>query len=286
MAGSGYKLEADTSRKNRDLGFLLSELRQTLASRLHALDLLWTDLSWDLFVHVFTETDRLFHFYMDAVLHDTHPHHMECMRFLADWDAAIGIFLDKYDALPEPKRLMVLADHGFTEIKTEICLNTWLKHQGLLSLTGQPSGGWDSTVISPDTMAFALDPGRIYVHMRDRFSRGRVTAAEKETLLDTIRNGLEHLTWNGEQVMEHIYTAEDLYPGATPSQLPDLICRARPGFDLKAKFDRNEVFGLHGRTGTHTVEGAIFLDTDGSRPERMRDTGRTILDHFNLKDEQ
>ena len=282
LAKAGYKLEADTSRKNLDVDFLLGELRETLASRLRALDLLWADLSWDLFVHVFTETDRLFHFYMDAVLHDSHPHHLECMRFLADWDAAIGIFLDKYDALPEPKRLMVLADHGFKELKTEVCVNTWLKQQGLLSLSGPPANGWDVTVIGPSTKAFALDPGRIYVHSQGRFARGSVTDAEKPALVETIRSGLMALTWNGERVMEHIYTADELYPGAPEEQRPDLVCEARPGFDLKAKFDRQEVFGLHGRTGTHTADGAIFLDTTGFRPQRMRDTGRSLLEYFNL----
>ena len=85
-----YKLEADTNMGRRDLDYLLSELRNTLASRLGALDMLWPDLGWDLFVHVFTETDRLFHFFMDAMLHSDNPDHMACMRFLADWDHAIG----------------------------------------------------------------------------------------------------------------------------------------------------------------------------------------------------
>ena len=282
LAQAGYKLEADTSRKNRDVDFLLAELRRTLASRLHALDLLWTDLSWDLFVHVFTETDRLFHFFMDAVLHDSHPRHLECMRFLADWDAAIGVFLDKYDALPEPKRLMVLADHGFTELKTEVCVNTWLKQRGLLALSGPPTNGWDATGIDPSAKAFALDPGRIYVHTQGRFARGTVTEAEKPALVKAIRSGLMALTWNQERVMEHIYTADELYPDAPEDQRPDLVCEARPGFDLKAKFDRQEVFGLHGRTGTHTADGAIFLDTTGFRPQRMRDTGHALLEYFNL----
>ena len=282
LAKAGYKLEADTSRKNRDPDFLLAELRRTLASRLHGLDMLWADLSWDLFVHVFTETDRLFHFFMDAVKDFTHPHHLECLRFLADWDEAIGVFLDKYDALPEPKRLMVLADHGFTELKTEVCVNTWLKHQGLLTLSGPPANGWDATVIGPSAKAFALDPGRIYVHAKDRFARGRVTGKEKPGLVEAIRSGLMRLTWQGERVMEHIYTADELYPGAPEDQRPDLVCEPRPGFDLKAKFDRQDVFGLHGRTGTHTADGAIFLDTGGSRPQRMRDTGRVLLKYFNL----
>jgi len=284
LAEAGYKLEADTNKGSSDLEYLLGELRQTLKSRLAALDMLWPDLAWDLFVHVFTETDRLFHFFMDAVLHRHHPQHMACMQFLMEWDHAIGAFLEKFDALPEPKRLIVMADHGFTEIKTEVCINTWLKQQGLLKLKGSPADEWDASQISSDTKAFALDPGRIYIHASDRFARGPVSRSEFPDLTSSIRNGLMDLTLNGERVIEHVFTGKELYPGAQFDQVPDLVCQSRPGYDLKAKFDRDDIFGLHGRTGTHTVDGAIFYDTENSHPERMRDIGTTILDHFNISE--
>jgi len=283
LAEANYKLEADTNRGSTDLDYLLNELRQTLASRLAALDMLWPDLAWDLFIHVFTETDRLFHFFMDAVLHANHPQHLSIMHFLADWDNAIGQFLERYDALPGPKRLMVLADHGFTEIKTEVCLNTWLKNNDFLSLSSAPASEWDATVITSDSRAFALDPGRIYIH-DNRFSRGQVNAADKMAFMDTIKTSLSDLTWNGERVMEQVHLGKELYLGAKVSEVPDLVCQAKPGFDLKAKFDRQDVFGFYGRTGTHTVDGAIYYDSNGYQPERMRDTGQAILEYFNISD--
>ncbi|MDD3310872.1 alkaline phosphatase family protein [Pseudodesulfovibrio sp.] len=282
LAKSGYRLEADTTRRNGDLDYLLGELRRTLDSRLTALSLLWDDLAWDLFVHVFTETDRLFHFAMDAVLDPGHPRHDACLAFLKDWDAAIGVFLAKYDALPGEKRLLVMADHGFTRLATEVCVNTWLRQHGYLSLTGTPADEWDASVIAGPSRAFALDPGRIYLHRQGRFARGTVQPEEVEPILEEIRNGLLGLTWNGERVMEQVLRGEECYPGMEGGLRPDLVCVGRPGFDLKAKFDRDAVFGLHGRTGAHTVEGAIFADSQGARPERMRDVGRIVLDHFNL----
>ncbi|MBG0789295.1 MAG: alkaline phosphatase family protein [Desulfovibrionaceae bacterium] len=282
LAEADYRLEADTSRRAADLDFLLDGLRDTLRSRLAALDMLWPDLGWDLFVLVFTETDRLFHFFMDAVVHPDHPHHLSCMRFLADWDCALGAFLARYDALPEPKRLLVMADHGFTEIKTEVCLNTWLKREGLLRFDGPPADEWDMTHLSGESKAFALDPGRIYIHRRDRFRRGTVRNRDAQALAKRIAAKLMDLTCQGEPVMEAVHSGADLYPGSTSEQTPDLVCQPRPGFDLKAKSDRENIFGLHGRTGTHTVDGAIFMDTHGSRPVRMRDIGQTILHHFDI----
>lgn len=284
LAECGYRLEADTNRGASDIDYLLKELRQTLDSRLKALDMMWPDLAWDVFIHVFTETDRLFHFFMDGVLHEDHLHHRKCMQFLADWDHAIGRYLERYDALPGAKRLLVLADHGFTEIKTEVCLNTWLKQHGYLSPGKAPANEWDASVVSRQCKAFALDPGRIYLNEEGKFGRGAATRNERASLVEQIRNGLTALTWNGERVMEQVHTREELYPGATSIQTPDLICQSRPGFDLKAKFDRTDVFGHYGRTGTHTVEGAIFCDTDGSRPASMRETGQIILDYFNIPD--
>lgn len=275
-----YILEADTNRGKTDLSIMVRELRKTLSSRRTALDMLWPDLGWDLFIHVFTETDRLFHFFMRPVTHADHPDHMEAMRLLADLDHAVGDFLERYDALPDPKRLMVLADHGFTELKTEVCINTWLKHQGVLSLTRPPRDEWDATVISSESQAFALDPGRIYIHTRERFERGPVAPDEKHRLIERIRTGLMQLECDGERVMEQVHTGPELYSGTQSPHVPDLVCQTRPGYDLKAKFDRNVVFGTFGRDGTHTVEGAIFHDSTGFRPERMRDVGKEILQYF------
>ncbi|BCS87023.1 alkaline phosphatase family protein [Pseudodesulfovibrio sediminis] len=283
LSEAGYVLEADTSRGRSDLNYLLDELRQTLTSRLNALEMLWNDLSWDCFVHVFTETDRLFHFFMDAVLHQDNPLHMACMTFLAEWDHALGVFLNKFDALSGPKRLLVMADHGFSELKTEVCLNTWLKKQGYLSLTAPPDDEWDPSKISDNSKAFALDPGRIYIHTQERFGRGRISPEERATLLTSLSRELSALTFKGEKVLEAVHLGSKLYPGADSDQLPDLLCQSCPGFDLKAKFDRKEIFGLHGRTGTHTMDGAIFSDTAGAHPEQMRHIGREILQYFGLQ---
>lgn len=277
---ANYALEADTNRGKTDIATMVNELRKTLASRRAALDMIWPDLGWDLFVHVFTETDRLFHFFMRSVMHMNHPDHMEAMRLLADLDHAVGDFLNRYDELPGPKRLMVLADHGFTELKTEVCINTWLKQQGLLTLNKLPADEWDASAIGKKSKAFALDPGRIYIHTGDRFERGCVDEEEKESLMKRIRDDLMQLNWNDNPVMEYVHTGAELYPGSQSPHVPDLVCQTRPGYDLKAKFDRTEVFGTFGRDGTHTVEGAIFHDSDGFQPDRMRDVGREILQFF------
>lgn len=278
LARAGYRLEADTARGKDDHGFLLDDLTDMLRARRAALDLLWPDLAWDLFVFVLTETDRLFHFLMDAVLDEAHPLHAACMDFFRRWDALVGAFLDRWDALPGPKRLIVLADHGFTRLTTEVDVNALLAAHGLTRLV--PRGENDATAVCSDAAAFALDPGRVYLHTRERFAAGGVTPVQVPALTERIRQALLELTFEGRPVIRAVHHRDALYPGPLHTAAPDLVAEPHPGFSLTAKFDGRALFGLRGRTGTHTPGDAFFHDSTGARPARPRDVGKLVLDFF------
>jgi predicted AlkP superfamily phosphohydrolase/phosphomutase len=173
-----------------------------------------------------------------------------------------------------------LADHGFTTLTTEVDLNAWLKEHGFLHLEASPEGEWDSRSMTSRTRAFALDPGRVYIHTRDRFARGGVPPLEAAPIRDAVRQGLMELTSQGSPVFEAIRTGEELYPGSPHPDTPDLVCIPRPGFDLKAKFDRREVFGFFGRTGTHTHGDVFFAADSPGDVSRVRDVGSLVLETF------
>ncbi len=287
LGAKGYLLEADTTRAAEDPHALLAGLHATIASRRAALDLLWPDLAWNCFVFVLTETDRLFHFLFDAVEDVLHPLHGASMALLEAWDGLIGEVLERYDALPEPKRLLALADHGFARLRTEVDLNAFLRKRGLLhtSLPPEACDALDATGITPATRAFALDPGRIYLHARARFARGSVGAAEAPELVRSLRESLLTLRYQGQPVLRAVHAADTLYAGPMRPYAPDLVCEPNPGFDLKAKFDRREVFGHFGRTGTHTVGDVFLYDSLGrltapGRHVRVRDVGAEVLGWF------
>lgn len=283
LAAMGYRLEADTVRGGADHDFLLTDLAATLDSRRAALALLWPDLAWDLFVFVLTETDRLFHFLYDAVDDPAHPRHGGAMALLRRWDAALGDLLDRFEALPEPRRLLVLADHGFTRLETEVDLNSWLAGQGLARLTGTQAHENDATALASDSQALALDPGRIYLHTRERFAAGGVTPAQAPALAARIRDALLGLTHQGCPVIRAVHDRQTLYPGPMAHAAPDLLAEPHPGFSLTAKFDARPVFGHYGRTGVHTADDAFFHDSapgPGPAPARPRDVGKLVLDFF------
>ena len=72
---------------------------------------------------------------------------------------------------------------------------------------------------------------------------------------------------------------------------PDLVCVPAYGFDLKAKWNRSEIFGLpeqYGRTGTHTPDDAFWYDSQAGQPGiaapvSVRDVGALVLRHFGLE---
>jgi len=288
LKAAGYRVEGDTTRGAAEPEYLLDQLRQSLAGRRAALNLLWPDLAWDLFVCVLTETDRLFHFLFPAVEDAGHPLHGACLAFLRQWDALVGEVLDRYDALPEPKRLVAFADHGFCGLETEVDLNRVLAQAGFLELARPARDEWDAGVIGPKTRAFAMDPGRIVLHRRGCFARGKVLEAETPGLLAELRALLLGLTWEGRKVMKQVLDGRELYRS---ENAPDLLCVPERGFDLKARFDRTEVFGQFGRFGMHTPDDVFFSDMGSdtgadtkhdAQVSRLRDTGRLVLRHFDL----
>jgi len=277
-----YILESDTSRGASAPEYLLAGLRQSLASRRKAFELLWRDQNWQLFILALTETDRLLHFLWHAVTDHAHPLHAACEEFLREWDACIGCVADVAACLDA--RLVVLADHGFTALTVECDLNAWLREQGWLIQTLPPekSPELDGLCIHPHSAAFALDPGRIYLHTRRRFAKGRLSDEEAAGLLPGLREHLCKLRWMDRPVFSAVFSAEELYAGPMLPAAPDLVCVPGSGFDLKAKFNRSGIFGHFGRNGAHEQDGGIFYDSEGGTPTRLRDAGKLVLEHFGL----
>ena len=282
LADHGYTVEADTVAGATDPGFLLAELHRTLACRGKAVDLLWPDLAWDMFMLVLTETDRLGHFLFPALVEPHHPWRAEVMNLMATWDRLIGQTLERYEELPGPKRLMVMADHGFTALLQEVDLNVWLKGQGLLHFSRPPQSEWDTEAMAPSTRAFALDPGRVYMHSRERFARGQLSRSDAKHLATELSEALRGLTWQGRRIIRQVHRGADLYHGPQAHLAPDLVLVPEPGFDLKGKFGRQGMFGHFGRQGMHTPDDVFFFDSAAAPARTPTHVGRAILEYFGI----
>ena len=283
FAARGYRIEADTERGLHDPAGLLDDLRTTLRKRREALALLWDDLSWDLFVVVFTLVDRVGHFLYPALEEETHPWRGLCLSLMEDLDAAVGDVLARFADLQGPKRLLAMADHGFTTLTCQFDLNAWLAHQGLLTYRHPPAGPWDTAAaLTPSTAAFALDPGRIYLHTRRRFAHGRLSDTEATSLGREIAHALRRATHHGRPLIQEVFFGPDLYGPQAVGLVPDLVVLPAPGVELQGKMGGTQIVGLSPRQGVHSAHDALFADTWGEEARFPKDVGELVLRHFGL----
>jgi predicted AlkP superfamily phosphohydrolase/phosphomutase len=252
----GYQIDVDSAKVAENPALLWPELSKTMASHQKALNYFW-DQDWDFFEFVITGTDRLHHFLWSAYQDKSHPAHQAFLDFYQQIDRIIAKIIAGFKKLNETEdSLFILSDHGFTGISQEVCLNAWLEKEGYLSFTTPSPRSLND--ISPKSVAFALDPNRIYLNLENKFPAGRVSRSQKKELKSEIAQKLLQLEYNGQKVIRQVFKAEEIYKGKYTSLGPDLLAVSSPGFDLKGSIKRKEIFGRSYLQGMHTWDDAFF----------------------------
>ena len=277
---TGYQIDIDTLKARENHNFLWQELIKTMMGRQKALNMFWDD-PWDYFEFVITGTDRLHHFLWNAVENPDHPHHQNVLEYYRQIDRVINKIYTTFRKSPtDDENIFFLSDHGFCAIRQEVYLNAWLEKERFLKFAKvQPAGLED---ISPKTVAFALDPNRIYLHYRDRYPNGQVKLSEAKAIKEQIIHKLKKLEYEGQKVVREVFLAKDVYSGPLVGKGPDLIVLSEPGFDMKGSIKKKEIFGrTPGLQGMHTWDDAFFLSkNDFGDNLRIEDTTKIILDRF------
>ncbi|MCX7974159.1 MAG: alkaline phosphatase family protein [Candidatus Aminicenantes bacterium] len=254
-----YLIDVDPMaiRANRQL--LWSDLKKTLESTKRALNLYWNE-DWDYLEIVITGTDRLHHYFMKAAHRNDHPSHEAFLNYYREVDSFIGQIVDDFiKTKGSYDNIFLLSDHGFCELEKEVYLNSWLKKQGLLKFKNdEPQSLAD---IEDSSVAFALDPNRIYLHLKGKFPKGKIEVSERERWCEEIRRALLQLEHNGQKVVQAVYVAEEVYSGPLLPLGPDLIALSYPSFDLKGSIKKKEIFYDSDLEGMHTYDDAFFWTT-------------------------
>ncbi len=260
----GYQIDVDSGKVADNPGLLWQEISKTMASHQKALNFFW-EQDWDYFEFVITCTDRLHHFLWSAYENKEHPYHQAFLDFYQQIDRIIGKILNTFKKMNESEEnFFLLSDHGFTGIVQEVYLNAWLEKEGYLSFnTSNPKSLND---ISSKTVAFALDPNRIYLNLKKKFPRGRVERVDRKELKEEIAEKLLQLEYNGQKVIRQVFKAEEIYHGKYTSRGPDLIAVPEPGFDLKGSVRKKEIFGRSYLEGMHTWDDAFFWSMEDHGP--------------------
>lgn len=273
-----YRIDVNYLEAAEKKDEFFKDLFYTLQKRREAFHYLMDREPWDLFIGVFTGTDRLHHFFWgDYEDPQSGYHHL----FLKYYAAIDNIIAEMVANVPEETPLIIMADHGFALLKKEVYLNAWLKEEGLLKLKKDPPQSFDD--IDPDSKAFVLDPSRVYINLKGAMPQGCVEpGAEYENLVATISEGFLSLKDGADSgpIISRVFKKEELYAGPLMVKAPDLVLWSTPGYDLKGSITKDELLGRGKFTGMHTFDDALLYlrgQTILKSKPHIQDVAPTIL---------
>lgn len=252
---SGYVVDTECGHAIQEPERFLSDLHTTLRQRLNLSLHLMRHEKWDLFMFTVTGTDRLHHFYFDAWNRNNHPRHTDFVEYYVELDKMLGELLTEARN-HGPLDWLILSDHGFDSLVTEVNINPLLREWGYARQEVSDPNGMCLPV--SHSRAFAMDPGRIYLNTTNRFPSGRVQPRERKRLLDELSDGFNKLNFNDSPVIRAVHRSDEIYGPPLRDQAPDLVLEGMPGFDLKAGFSRDTVFTRGRFRGTHRRDNAFI----------------------------
>lgn len=246
----GYRLDVKSGLAKESPEAFFQDLFEVVDKRMETIRHFFDEEEWQLFIAVITATDRLHHyFYPDAL--EEGPYHSQFLRLYRQLDDFLDLIFQK--ACAQHAVFMTCSDHGFTTIRSEVNINRWLMENGYLQVKGNRQG---LTGIDASSRAFCLDPGRIYIHRRDRYPKGCVSDDEYPAIRDELVEKISALKFEGDAVVARIYTNEEAFSGPHSRHAPDLYLLAHPGYDIKGAVNRPQVFGSSHFRGCHTYDDA------------------------------
>jgi predicted AlkP superfamily phosphohydrolase/phosphomutase len=279
----GYRIDVDYQEAAEKKDEFFEDLFYTLKKRRETFLYLMNKVQWDLFIGVFTGTDRLQHFFWDDYENPESSLHQLIINYYREIDNIIGEMVKKLD---EDTALIIMSDHGFAHLEKEVYLNSWLKKEGLLKLKKNPPVSFED--IDPEnTRAFVLDPSRVYINLKGVMPKGCVEpGAEYEQLIKMLTE--EFLSMRdestSESVISHVFRKEDLFSGPFIDKAPDLVLWGSKGYDLKGAISKDEIIGKGKFTGMHTCNAFFYMRGLGAlnTMPHIKDLAPTILKLLNI----
>ncbi|MEW6381269.1 MAG: alkaline phosphatase family protein [bacterium] len=254
-----YRIDVDAWLARKDRKKFLEELHVALERRVATARYFLEQEEWDFFqVHIM-ETDRINHFFWDDWEKEDPQFGPEFTRYYQKIDRYVGEIHDRFVEPNPDVEFILLSDHGFCSIRQEVYVNQWLKEKGWLRFTSDKAASLKE--MHPDTTAYSLIPGRIFLNVRGREFCGRIEPGEE---YERVRRQLAEAIMDmkdpasGEAILSKVVTREEIYHGPYLAQAADLVAIPRDGYDLKGNIDQASLIGRSELTGMHTYDDAFF----------------------------
>jgi predicted AlkP superfamily phosphohydrolase/phosphomutase len=222
---------------------------------------------------VFDTTDRISHMFY-RYLDPAHPanagkestaYQDAILRAYQRMDGMIARVLDQ--AGPDAT-VVVMSDHGFTNFRRGVNLNTWLRDEGYLVLHDghSVSGDWFEHVDWSRTRAFSLGLTGMFINRKGREKSGIVEEGESyRSLVREIARKLEALVdpETGAPAVRKVEAAFELFEGPYRLDAPDLFVGYEGGYrnswECATGAVTPEVFSDNTKSwsGDHCVDPAV-----------------------------
>jgi predicted AlkP superfamily phosphohydrolase/phosphomutase len=272
-----YQIDVDSNKAYKSMPLFIRSLFKTHDKRVELYRKLWEKLDWDTFMLVFTGSDRLEHFLIDAYDDPEHKFHSEFLQYFEKIDEAIGEINEK---LTETDKLLMLSDHGMEPISYNVNINTYLHEQGFLQLGDNPKKRYNN--IQKGSIAFALDPSRIYLNRAGKYPNGTVQPNEEEKIIEDLIHLFSDFKHEGEQVFKNIFRKEEIYQGKYLNTAPDVVLLPNSGYSLHGSIGKENIFEKPGTiTGMHTQPDA-FLYVKKSENKQIVPKHPTVEDFTSI----
>jgi predicted AlkP superfamily phosphohydrolase/phosphomutase len=151
-----------------------------------------------------------------------------------EMDNVLGDVYKAFDPEDDHFRLIIMSDHGFAPFYRCVNLNTWLLHNGYISLidrNSQESGTFFENVNWGATKAYGLGINALYINREGRERHGVVSEREVPQLLAKLKEELINLRdpLNGAKAISRVWIGKELYH-RDDDKVPDFIIGWNRGY--------------------------------------------------------
>ena len=316
----GYEIEVPIHKLNKETTDgkieLAREYVKSVEGRISVANYLMRKYEWDFFMLVFSETDRIQHYFW-ADMEGNHPILKDAVfDVYKKVDEGISKLMD---LVSNDFTVFIISDHGFGPYKRTIYLNQWLYESGYLELdlsvyeklklrlrkwerlysflrkikgkllprTFNSDAEWREAYTKRKTQsgrikwsktrAFSDEYG-IRFNVMGREPEGIVSPDEVEELKKELIKKLKILGYsdNGEKVFCDVKPSEEVYSGEYLSKAPDIITLMDIGAPLQ-EVPTDDLFYFGGSTtGSHHKDG-VFI-ASGELVNKRKVKNASIMD--------
>ena len=315
----GYFASDYSTMYDGDMNYIHSAISIT-QKRAKTFEYLIANTEWDLLINVFSEVDRVSHFYWQYMDKTSPEYNGDVDKkyqtaiedIYMEVDKALGTIIKQ---LPDEAFLMILSDHGFGRGDLNYYIQTFLQNEGLLHIkpvfTAEENEASYSTEISEKnwfeviregkkytvdwarTAAYMSAPGSygININLKGRQSEGIIDEQDYEEYRDILIEKIANITHPAtrRRLFPKVLRREEVYFGDQVKFAPDLIIiPADYGIMLHHSLNPGVLIDFPEQKGMHRLEGVIGIHgkeyelTKKINEAQLEDITPTILAFFGV----